>query len=57
MVAAGAEMCIAFHRFQTGSTGTKDCARQAIEAGIPKYLIDSEAAEPRRLRAGDGRLD
>jgi hypothetical protein len=55
-VAAGAEMCIAFHRFLTGSKGTKDCVRRAIEAGIPTYLIDSEKAEPRRLREGDGRL-
>jgi hypothetical protein len=57
MVAAGAEMCIAFHRFLTGSTRTKDCVRRAIEAGIPTYLIESEAAEPRQLRADDGRLN
>jgi hypothetical protein len=52
MVAAGAEMCIAFHRFLMGSRGTKDCVRRAIAAGIPTCLIDSEKAEPRRLRAG-----
>jgi hypothetical protein len=57
MVAAGAQMCVAFHRFLAGSRGTKDCVRRAIEAGIPTYLIDSEAAEPRRLRADDGRLN
>jgi hypothetical protein len=56
MVAAGAEMCIAFHRFLAGSKGTKDCVRRAIEAGIPTYLIDSKQAEPMRLRADDGRL-
>jgi hypothetical protein len=56
MVAAGAEMCVAFHRFLTGSKGTKDCVRRAINAGIPTYLIDSETAEPRRSRAVDGRL-
>jgi hypothetical protein len=55
MVAAGAEMCIAFHRFLTESRGTKGCVRRAIEAGIPTYLIDSEMAEPRRLREGGGR--
>jgi hypothetical protein len=38
------------------AAGTKDCARQAIEAGIPTYLIDSEKAQPRRIRAGDARL-
>jgi hypothetical protein len=35
MVAAGAEMCIAFHRLLAGSKGTKDCVRRALEAGIP----------------------
>ena len=40
----------------TGSRGTKDCVRRAIEAGIPCYLIDSEAAERRQLREADGRL-
>jgi hypothetical protein len=56
MVAAGADMCVAFHRFLTESRVTKDCVRRAIEAGIPTYLIDSDKAEPRRLRADDGRL-
>jgi hypothetical protein len=56
MVAAGADLCVAFHRFLAGSKGTKDCVRRAIVAGIPTYLIDSEQAEPRRLRADDGRL-
>jgi hypothetical protein len=57
MVASGAEMCIALHRFLMGSKDTKDCVRRAIKAGIPTYLIDSDKAEPRRLREGDGRLD
>jgi hypothetical protein len=56
MVAAGAEMCLVFHRFLTGSRGTKDCVRRALEAGIPTYLIESEAAEQRRLRANDEQL-
>jgi hypothetical protein len=56
MVAAGAAMCVAFHRFLRQSRGTKDCVRRAIEAGIPTYLVDSEEARPRRLRAGDARL-
>jgi hypothetical protein len=56
MVAAGAEMCLAFHRAISASKETKDCARRAIAAGIPTYLIDSERAEPKRLRAGDARL-
>src|SRR5688572_21297659 len=53
MIAAGAEMCIAFHRAISASKGTKDCARQAIKAGIPTYLIDSDAAVPKRLLADD----
>ena len=56
MVAAGAGMCIAFHRAISASKGTKDCARRAIVAGIPTYLINSDAAEPKRLLAGDERL-
>lgn len=28
----------------------------ALDAGILTYLIDSEKAEPTRLREGDGRL-
>jgi hypothetical protein len=56
MVAAGAGICVAFHRFLRQSRGTKDCVRRALAAGIPTYLVDSEEARPRRLRAGDARL-
>jgi hypothetical protein len=56
MVAAGADLCIAFHRDLAQSRGTKDCARQAIAAGIPTYLVDSEQARPQRLREDDARL-
>jgi hypothetical protein len=56
MVAAGAEMCLAFHRAISASKDTKDCARRAIAAGMPTYLIDSKRAEPKRLMAGDARL-
>jgi hypothetical protein len=56
MVDLGADLCIAFHRAISASKGTKDCARRAIEAGIPTYLINSDAAEPKRLMAGDARL-
>jgi hypothetical protein len=31
--------------------------RRANEGGDPTYLIDSEAAEPKRLRERDRRLD
>jgi hypothetical protein len=53
---AGADICIAVHRDIFASTGTKDCALEAIEAGIPTYLVDSVEARPRRLQAGDARL-
>ncbi len=49
-------MCLDYHRAISSSKGRKHCARRAIEAGIPTYLIDSERAEPKRLRAGDERL-
>jgi hypothetical protein len=57
MVKAGAALCLAVHRFIFNSKGTKDCARQAIAAGIPTYLIDSEEMVPKRLRADDPRLE
>ncbi len=56
MIEAGADFCRAFHRFVANSRGTKDCARRAIAAGIPTYLIDGERARPVRLLADDPRL-
>jgi hypothetical protein len=49
MVAAGADFVIAVHRSLAWSRGTKDCAKRALDAGIPVYLIDSEDGEPRRV--------
>jgi hypothetical protein len=49
-------MCLAFHRAISASKGTKDCARRAIEVGIPTYLLNSDAPEPKRLLVGDARL-
>jgi hypothetical protein len=56
MVSKGADLCIAVHRFLMNSKGTKDCCRQAIAAGVPTWLIDSDDGEPRRLTADDPRL-
>jgi hypothetical protein len=56
MVDAGAARCLAFHRAISASKSTKGCCRQAIQAGIPTYLIDSAKGVPRRLRADDPRL-
>lgn len=49
IISAGADLCIAVHRFLPNSKGTKDAVQRAIAAGIPTYLIDSEDAVPRRL--------
>jgi hypothetical protein len=57
MVQAGAELCIALHRDLATSKATKDCVRQALAAGIPVYLIHDEKGVPRRLQAGDRRLE
>ncbi len=56
MVDAGADFCLAFHRFIANSKGTEDCARRAIAVGIPTYLIDGDEARPTRLLADDPRL-
>lgn len=50
MVASGITFVVAVHRRLVGSRGTRDCVRQALAAGIPVYLLDSEDAEPRRIR-------
>lgn len=31
--------------------------RQAIEAAMPMHLIEDEEGKPRRVRAGQGRLE
>ena len=51
----GAELCVIIHRSLLDA-GTKDLARQAIEAGVMMYLIDSEEGKPRRIKMEDGRL-
>jgi hypothetical protein len=55
MLRAGAQLCVIVHR-SVLDAGTRDLARQAIEAGVPTYLIDSEEGKPRPLRMGDERL-
>lgn len=50
MVKSGADFALAVHRDLKGSKGTLDCVRQCLAAGIPVYLIDSDDAEPRRIR-------
>jgi hypothetical protein len=57
MIDAGAGLCIAFHRSLATSKGTKDCVRQALEAGIPTYLVESNEAPPMLVLATDPRLE
>jgi hypothetical protein len=55
MLRAGAGLCLVVHR-SILDEGTRDLAKQAIAAGLPTYMIDPEAAVPKRLSAGDERL-
>ena len=57
MIATGAGFCLAVHRFLMNSKGTRDCCLQALAAGIPTWLIDSDDGEPKRLAADDPRLE
>jgi hypothetical protein len=56
LIKPGADLCIALHRSVGTSQRTKDCVRQAIQAGIPTFLIEDEQAVPTRLRPADPRL-
>lgn len=56
MVSMGATTCLVLHRNLTQSKGSRDCARQALHAGIPTYLVDSELGIPVRLHPHDPRL-
>jgi hypothetical protein len=56
LIKPGADLCIALHRSVGSSQRTKDCVRQALQAGIPTFLIEDEQAIPIRLRRADPRL-
>jgi hypothetical protein len=55
MLRAGAQLCVILPR-SVLDAGTRDLARQAIEAGVPTYLIDAEEGKPERIRTGDAQL-
>jgi hypothetical protein len=57
MVESGADLCVALHRSIETSKGTRDCVRQALAAGIPVWLVEDDQAVPKRVLAGDTRLD
>jgi hypothetical protein len=56
LIRAAPDLCVAVHKSTDSSKRTRDCVQQAIQAGIPTYLIDDERAVPRRVRTGDKRL-
>jgi YspA, cpYpsA-related SLOG family len=56
MVKAGADLCLVVHRSLVTDERVKDCAYQAIAAGIPTFLIDGDHGIPDRLSADDPRL-
>ncbi len=55
MLRAGAALCLIVHRAVLDDASS-DLTRQAISAGVPTNLIDSEDGKPKRLLAGDARL-
>ena len=52
MIVAGADLCIAVHPNIDVSRGTKDCVRQALAAGIPTWLIESDDPRCKPIRLG-----
>jgi hypothetical protein len=56
MLRPGAGLCVVFQRSMGDDEQVKDLARQAIEAGVPTYLIADERGVPRRLRPDSGPL-
>jgi hypothetical protein len=52
----GAGLCVILHRSMGDDQRVKDLARQAIEAGVPAYLIADERGVPRRLMLDRGPL-
>jgi hypothetical protein len=55
MIATKPDYVTAIHRDLARSKGTKDCVKQALEAGLDVFLFDSEHGEPKRIKAADER--
>jgi hypothetical protein len=49
MVAAGADLALAFHSNLPASKGTRDCVRQCLAANIPVWLVAAEGVPPERI--------
>ena len=56
MLRPGAGLCVVFQRSMGDDEQVKDLARQAIEAGVPAYLIADERGVPWRLMLDRGPL-
>ena len=56
LIKGAPDLCLAVHYSIKTSKRTRDCVHQALQAGIPSYLIENERAIPKRLRRGDTRL-
>jgi hypothetical protein len=56
LISAGADMCLAIHQRPGSCPRTLDCVRQALQWGIPTYVIEDDTAVPMPLRRGDPRL-
>jgi hypothetical protein len=55
MLRRGAELCLICHRSVLDQRSS-DLTRQAILAGVPTYVVESDDGKPRRILAGDARL-
>jgi hypothetical protein len=56
LIKAAPDLCVAIHQSIASSKRTRDCVQQALQAGIPTYLISDERAIPRQLQPRDPRL-
>jgi hypothetical protein len=56
LIMAAPDLCVVLHQSIGASQRTRDCANQALQAGIPTFLIADERAIPSRLRPADPRM-
>ena len=57
MVRAGADLCIALHRFTANSRGTKDCVGKSPRGGNPGLSHRFGASHAEAVGADDDRLE
>jgi hypothetical protein len=56
LINAAPDLCVAVHQSIGTSKRTRDLVQQALQAGIPTFLIADERAIPHRLHPRDARL-